>query len=409
LLTPSLTAERPVPDASHTHGPDIIRVAYVVHTFDMGGLERCVAHLCNLLDRSRFAPMVICLNRSGAAADWIAKDDVPIVELHKRPGNDLRAVWRLARALRHHGVDVVHSHNWGTLVETSIARRWAGTPVHVHAERGTLLGELDVRGWRRRVRAMAMRWTLRRVDAVVSNAQSIAERIQAACGFPAERVVLIPNGVKAPRVDDVRESGAKLRRQWSIPQEAFVVGSVGRLVPVKGFATAIDSIARLPAAGREIHLVLVGDGPQREALATQAAASGVSHRVHLIGWRNDIGDCLAAMDCYLNSSVSEGMSQSILEAMAIGLPMVVTDVGDNAILVNGDRPCGTVVPPNDPAAMSGALTELLQAPAHREMFAENSWARYRRCYTVGVMVRAYEEFYGGLHPVVRPIAHNPDR
>ena len=139
-----------------------MRVAYVVCTFETGGLERCIARLCSHLDRDRFRPMVVCLSRSGAAADWIERDDVPIVELGKRAGNDPLLVRRLARTLKEDRVDVVHSHNWGRLVETSLARRWAGVPVHVHAERGTLMGDLNGGGLRSRLRAAVAAWRLMR-------------------------------------------------------------------------------------------------------------------------------------------------------------------------------------------------------------------------------------------------------
>ncbi|NOX54765.1 MAG: glycosyltransferase [Planctomycetes bacterium] len=140
----------------------------------------------NHLDRRRFQPMVISLTEDGPAAEWIRRDDVPIIALHKPPRNGLGVVFRLARTLRRHRVDIVHSHNWGTLVETTLARRLARVAVHVHAERGTVLGYLEIRGVKRRVRASAMRWALRRTDAVVSNAHAIARRISTPCSGPTE-------------------------------------------------------------------------------------------------------------------------------------------------------------------------------------------------------------------------------
>src|SRR5690242_12707653 len=102
-----------------------LRVALVVHTFEIGGIERHVARLASRLDRQKFRPLIICLARTGKAAQWIETDDVPVIELHKQPRNDLRVVFRLARTLRDERIDVVHSHNWGTLLETTLARRWA--------------------------------------------------------------------------------------------------------------------------------------------------------------------------------------------------------------------------------------------------------------------------------------------
>ena len=118
-----------------------VRIAFVVHTFDMGGLERCVARLVNRLDPARFEPMIVCMDRNGDAAGWLQRPDVPIVELRKRAGNDPAVIRRLAKTLRENRIDVVHSHNWGTLLETVLARRWAKTAYHGHAEHGLGLAE----------------------------------------------------------------------------------------------------------------------------------------------------------------------------------------------------------------------------------------------------------------------------
>ena len=328
-----ITTTSPPKEATDSTRPT--RVAYIVHTFDVGGLERCVAHFANHLDRAQFRPIVICLSRSGTAAQWIVDDDVQIIEMRKRPGNDVGVVRRLARTLRERHVDVVHSHNWGTLLETVLARRWARIPVHVHAERGTLLGSLQVRGLRSRLRAMAARWAMNRADCVVTVAEAVRQKLLQRCGRLRTPVRLIPNGVEVPAVTGPEAAPSKLRESLGISAEATVLGSVGRLVPVKDFGTAIDALSELRHQQRAIHFVLVGDGPEREALAVRARERGVEDRVHLVGQRQDVGNWLAMMDVYLNVSQSEGMSQSILEAMAVGLPMVVTDVGDNAVLVDG--------------------------------------------------------------------------
>ncbi|MFH1920138.1 MAG: glycosyltransferase [Planctomycetota bacterium] len=372
---------------------DHTRVAYVVYAFDMGGLERCVAHLANRLDRSRFGAMVICLSRSGSAAEWIERDDVQIIALRKRPGNDLGVIRRLARTLREHRVDVVHSHNWGTLMETALARRWAKTPVHVHAERGMELDALEAPAWRRRLRNLATRWALDRSDCVVTNAEAIRRHLFARCGRLRTAIEVVPNGVLTPASAGAAPCRSSLRESLGIPADVALLGSVGRLAPVKDFGTAIDAVARLGRGGHDVHLVLVGDGPERESLAARAREQGVGERVHLVGQRKDVTDWLAAFDVYVNSSLNEGMSQSILEAMAAGLPLVVTDVGDSAALVNGDCPCGLVVPLRDPTATAQAVAELLAQPQRRKKFTENARARHSTQYNTGRMIRAYEALY----------------
>jgi glycosyltransferase involved in cell wall biosynthesis len=389
--------------AGNSAGPESrLRIAYVVHTFHVGGLERCVARLVNRLDRSRFQATIVCLHRNGRAAEWIDRDDVPLIEIHKRNGNDPLAVGRLARVLKELRADVVHSHNWGTLVETALARRWARVPVHVHAERGTLLGNVDGRGLRTRVRGACARWAMNRADCVITVAESVERRLIDRCGRLRVPVRRIPNGVDAPAVADPEAERAALRRSLGVAPGAIVLGSVGRLVPVKDFGTAIDAVAQLEARetdwqsglrSGDVHLVLVGDGPERGALEALAERRHVADRVHLVGQTSEVGKWLAAMDVYLNVSLSEGMSQSLLEAMAMGLPTVVTDVGDNAALVSGPAACGLVVPSGEAAVVAEAIARLLAGPNRRAELGENARARHAARYGVDAMIRTYEDLY----------------
>ena len=372
-----------------------VRIALVVHTFEIGGIERHVARLASRLDRQRFQPLVICLDRNGAAAKWIEMDDVPIIELNKRAGNDPQVVFRLARTLRETGAQIVHSHNWGTLLETALARRWAGTLAHVHAERGTVLGDVKPRGFRARLRALAMGWALRRASAVVSNARSVAERAAAHSGYPLERIRVIPNGLDAP-AETAPQDARELRRRLGIPEEVLVAGSVGRLAPVKNFASAIEALSRPEGSANPVHLLLVGDGPERKKLEELAKTPAVAGRLHFAGWQEDVGPLLAAMDIYLNCSVSEGMSQSLVEAMSLGLPIVATDVGDNAVLVGGDDACGLVVARLDDAALAAGLARLAASVDLRRELGRNSLVRFSERYRTDRMISCYESLYDEL-------------
>lgn len=369
-----------------------LRVALVVHTFEIGGIERHVARLASRLDRRRFQPLIICLERSGQAAQWIETGDVPVIELHKRPRNDLRLVFRLARVLRDERIDVVHSHNWGTLVETSVARRLAGTPVHVHAERGTVLGELEPRGLRSRLRALAMRWAVGRASAVVSNAEAVARRAAAAARLPLERITVIPNGLDEPEAFGP-DAAKEMRRRLAIPEDAVVIGSVGRLAAVKNFASAIEAVSRLPESMKQIHLLLVGDGPERAKLEELASQRHVADRIHFAGRHDDVLPLLAAMDVYLNCSLSEGMSQSLVEAMSLGLPLVATDVGDNAVLVGGTDGCGFVVERDDVAGLTAALERVAGSAELRSALGHNSRRRFAERYRIDRMLSRYESLY----------------
>jgi glycosyltransferase involved in cell wall biosynthesis len=368
------------------------RIAYLVHSFDAGGLERCVTRLVNHLEPDRFHCLVICLDRGGRARDWIERPDVPVVELRKPPGNNLRIARQLAALLEQHEIELVHSHNWGTLLESVLACRRIPGIVHLHAEHGLELDDFRVRGWKRRVRRMAMRWALRRVDAVVACAESVRAWICSECRVARARVPVIPNGVESPPATDA-QSALGLRHRCGLPPKSFVLGSVGRLVPLKNFASCIRATAILAQQGVDAHFVLIGDGPAREALELAAQEAGACGRVHFLGWQPAPGHWLPMLDVYVNSSGTEAMSLGILEAMSAGVPVVATDVGDSALLICGEAPCGVLVPPGDIAGLAAALGRLARDPALRRTLGASARRRHRSEYTVERMVDRYRELY----------------
>jgi glycosyltransferase involved in cell wall biosynthesis len=380
-------------------------VAYVVHTFDIGGIERCVARLANGLDPARFRPLVVCLSKQGAASKWIERGDVPVIALNKPARNSRRTVRRLAELLREHQVDVVHSHNWGTLVETVLARRSAHTPVHIHTEHGQGLHE-GLRGPRRWVRRLARRWAFERVDQLLVCAESVRPLIHTQCGFPEERMQFLPNGVDEPCIASNGDTPPALRRRLGIGPDAFVVGSVGRLAAVKSFGTAIRATAILRERGVDVHLVLVGDGPEEESLRRMAGEAGLGKFVHLVGRHEDVSPWLDLLDVYVNCSRSEAMSLGILEAMAARRPMVVSDVGDNRRLAGGDDGCGVVVPPERPDELAGALQVLRADPGRRERLSHNAGERFEREYSTRRMLADHSALY--LHCLHGRIAEQSD-
>ena len=365
----------------------------MVHGFEFGGVERCVAHLANHLDRQRFQPLIIAMTRSGSAADWISQDDVQIVEIHKRPGNDPAAVIRLVKVLREHSVDIVHSHNWGTLIETSVARRWAGVPCHVHTEHGQGLHE-GVGSLKQRLRRQATRWAFNRADAVVVCADSVRPLVTARSGFPESQIRFLPNGVEDPLERPIRIQPGELRRQLGISEEALIVGSIGRVVDVKDFPTAVAALALLQHERVPVHLVLVGDGPNLKPLQDRVQNLGLTDRIHLVGWHAEVADWLRLFDVYINCSRSEAMSMGILEAMAAGLPIVATDVGDNRALVLGSgSPCGRVVPASSPEHLASGIREVLSQPDDRDRFSRQARHRYETTFSIARMVELHQALY----------------
>jgi glycosyltransferase involved in cell wall biosynthesis len=373
----------------------LLNVAYVVHAFAPGGLERCAAWLANRLNRNLFRPLVIALTESSIGS-WLSAD-VPVIELRKPPGHSLRTVTRLARILADNQVDVVHSHNWPTLIESVLARRWAGTPFHLHAEHGLPEGDAASPLWRCG-RAALMRWGFGQANCVVAVAAALRDQVTQFCHFPRERIRVIPNGVEIPPASWGPNTREMLRSSLGISPQALVVGSVGRLAPVKAFDMLIKAFEEVSCLGlgQDLHLVLVGDGPEAERLSRQAANSSCRVRIHLIGHQTVPADWLRAMDIYVNSSHSEGLSLAVLEAMGIGLPVIVTDVGDHGELVNGDLHCGIRVQPGDHKLLASAIDRLVKDSSLRHSFGLNAKSCQDRKYSISAMTSAYGMIYSSL-------------
>lgn len=384
----------------------MITVAFLVHSLRNGGIERSVTRIVNCLDPCEFTPLIICLDQSGPAAAWL-EVDVEVIELQKRSGNDLRAVLRLAKVLSQHGVDILQSHNWGTLIEGVIARRLSHTPVHIHAERGTVLGMVEPKGAKHWVRSVAMAQALKRVDRVISNSSAVAERVQERCGYDASRITIIPNGVPPFALDDREGVRRRLRSQIGLDETSVLIGSVGRLAKVKGFDVAIAAFAALSVDYPKAHLLLVGDGPEQAHLARLAEDSGLSSRIHLVGHQANVQPWLASMDIYLNSSRSEGMSQSIVEAMSAGLPVVATDVGDSdRMIACPGFECGLIAASESVSSLESTLRTILVDKNKRELFSRNALERHSSQYSAQTFRIAIERIYQQSAVSVAPNTNN---
>lgn len=370
---------------------------HVMHELRFGGMELGVVKLVNAMDRSRIANS-ICSCRPATSAKARLASDIPLYELKRRDGNDPLLIGRLARLMRQVRPHVVHTHAWGTLCEGLIAARLARVPIVVHGEHGTL-------NTRPRNRAV-QRWAWGRTDQVLSVSSMLAERMAREIGFPLEKILTIRNGVDLTRFGTADRHEA--RRAFGLEGDEIVVGTVGRLVPVKNQAMLIDAIDRLRQTGTRVTALIAGEGPLRQDLERQIAAAGLDN-VRLLGERTDVERVFAAFDVFVLTSVSEGLSNTIQEAMASGLPVVATRVGGAEELVDEPR-TGLLVPSQAPDALAAALVSLVQDPARRAAMGRAGRERAMREFTLARMVGDYERLYltlaarRGLLPAVSAVA-----
>jgi len=369
-----------------------LRITHLVENLERGGLERMVVDLSAEQAAQGHAVEVLCLFEEGLLAPELRIKGVPVTALHKRPGLHPAVVLGIARHLRARRTDVLHTHNAVAHYHGVAASMLAGPVGIVNTRHG--MGNAPFQ----RRREMLYRLALQRTAAAAMVCESARRNFVTHRIVPEQKSRGVPNGID---VDTFRPASAELRadtrRALGVPQSAFVIGTVGRLNPVKDHAMLLRAMARVCGASPAAHLVVVGGGALLHELGALAGELRIAHRVTFGGDRGDVQALLPAFDVFALSSISEGYSISLLEACACGLPIVATDVGGNREIV---RPGGNgvLVPARDDEAMAAALLALEAQPQQRARLGEAARAWVAAHGTVRVMAQRYLELYRDARP-----------
>lgn len=361
--------------------PRPVRVMHLLPELRLGGMEKGVVKLVNALQHRRVASSVCSFDTTDEIRRSL-NPQVSVFVLGRRPGNDPLLVLRLVRLLRRERPDIVHSHSWGTLCEGYVAARVAGVGLFIHGEHGTM--ELRPRNVR------VQRWVWSRADQILSVSSTLADRMAEEIGIPRERVRVILNGADLARFRHYGRSVA--RGQLQIDDNCFVVGTVGRLVPVKDHAALLEALGLLVIRGVRCQALIVGDGPLGPALRAHAERLGLGAVVRFLGSRSDVERVFQAIDLFVLTSSSEGLPNTVLEAMASGLPVVSTDVGGVAELVEQGK-TGILVPSGEPVAIADAIAALADDPCLRVRMGQAGRQRACEGFDIRRMVDDYERLY----------------
>jgi sugar transferase (PEP-CTERM/EpsH1 system associated) len=362
-------------------------VAHVVHSLHTGGLENGVVNLVNAADRD-LRHVIVCMTEAGALRARL-KPAVEVVALGKRPGQDVGAFLRLVGHLRRLRPAVVHTRNWPA-VDALPAARLAGVRLLVHGEHGREASDPDGRDRRRnRIRRLLAPM----VAQFVTVSRDLERWLVEDVGLPARKVTTIVNGVDLARFGHGDRRAA--RTQLGLPADATIVGTVGRLDPVKDHAGLLRAFAELTALHPDALLLIAGDGPCRDELAGLAFSLGLGERVRLLGNCRDVPGVLAALDLFVLPSIAEGMSNTVLEAMASGLPVVATRVGGNPELVE-EHVTGRLIRSRDPRALAEAMAVYLDDPHVRAVHGKAARERAMERFSLERMCEGYVDLYRRL-------------
>jgi glycosyltransferase involved in cell wall biosynthesis len=352
-----------------------IRVVEVIATLDAAGAERQMALLAARLDRARFEVEVVAITRGGPVEADLRAAGVPVTILAKRRKLSPRTLLALAARLREARPDVVHTHLFTANAYGRAAALLAGARAFVATEHATDPGKRAHHG-------AIDRFLARRSAAVVCVSEAV-RRAYAARGIPAERLLVIPNGVDAD---------ALARAAGGVEAAPGLVVAASRLDRAKDVAALVRAIEALRRRGIEARLEVAGEGGERGAIEAEAARLGITGAVRLLGLQPDIAPALARGAVFASASRTEGFGLAIAEAMALARPVVAPRVEGIAEVV-ADGATGLLVPPGDEGALADALAALLSDPARARAMGEAGARRVRELFSAEKMVRSYEALF----------------
>lgn len=359
------------------------RVMHVISSWAMGGTERMLTHLIPHCDQERFVSRLVCFNRpSSLSEEWRAAG-IDLIHLNSDRRVSITGMVRLARELGQWRPDVLMSYGLRASLMARVAAWWRRVPVVVTGQRG-------IEDWKRWYHVLLEKLTSPMVDLYIGNSKACCEMLRCRERIPSRKLEVIPNGISFRRSSATSEQWEYLQHRHKIPKDAVVVGSVGRLQPVKGHEVLIASACEVLRKYPNAFFVIVGQDHRDGELQEQVRRADIEERCCFPGYSRDVSAWLEGMDIFVLPSHSEGMPVAALEAMFMRLPVVATRVGGTPeVVLDGET--GILVPPGDAHSMAMAICRLVEDVDLRSRLADAGKHRAEEEFTVELMVRRYED------------------
>lgn len=375
------------------NGPPLI--VHIILRLHIGGLENGLVNLINQMPRDRYRHAVICLKEYTDFRERIQDRNVPIYALNKLNGKDPGMYVRLWRLLRRLRPDIVHTRNLAAM-DSVLSAFAAGVPCRIHSEHGWDVYDLYGKNWKYNLIRRACRPF---INHYIALSRDIERWLATTVKVSPDKLSQIYNGVDT----ELFHPRGRSREMTSISEyfdsNSIVIGTVGRLAEVKDQLTLVRAFARLiedtPCFRDRVRLALVGDGPMKQEVRSLVESTGLQDLTWMPGPRDNVNEILRSFDIFVLPSMNEGISNTILEAMATGLPVIATDVGGNPELVKCGK-TGLLVPASDPEAMANAIKDYLDDPHMMRSHGRAARERVETSFSLETMVDRYMSIYDSM-------------
>jgi glycosyltransferase involved in cell wall biosynthesis len=363
------------------------RILHVIYSLEIGGAEMdLIAKAKVLVERSSYYIAIVCLLRRGELAEEVEREGIKVIGPVMSGKSDLRIISWLFKVIRSDKFDVVHTHMFASNFLGRVAAILAGVPVIISTVQ--LIAERE-KWWE----MLLDRVLQSRTDVMIASSEAVRQSFIRRAVRPA-KIAVIHNSVDFARFDAVdREAARRAARQtfgWN--NDHFVVGTVARLERIKGIDRLIDAAKAVAEAIPQARFLVVGDGPQREALLSRVRRLELGERCIFTGLRSDVPQILPAFDLFVLPSLSEALGIAVIEALASGVPVVASRVGGvPEVVIHGET--GLLVPPGDATQLAQAILYMAANLAEAKQWAERGQKRVRRMFDVNRLADAQAGLY----------------
>lgn len=375
-----------MPDRNPLKRP--INVLHLVVTLPVGGIEQRLKELVLRYSKEEFRPIVCCLRDKSVIGREIERHGIEVIELDRmrRHQFDPILVWKLYRLMLEREIQVVATDEYHASLYGRLAARWAKVPAVVSTVHNVYRRKLSHRF---RINRVLARWS----DRIIAVSNRVKADLLRFDRVSPSKVEVVPNGIDPCRFEDLSPK-AEARKKLSLPENAFLIGTVGRLSIAKGHHDLLSAFRLLmDEEGRpDLRLVIIGDGPLREELTQTVQQMGLEKVVFFLGTRRDVPDCLSALDLFVFPSLWEGQGIALVEAMAARLPIVCADYeGAREIVSDGVE--ALLVEPKEPRRLKEGIVRLLRDEGLGRSLSAAARSRAVTDFSVQGMVREHERFY----------------
>ena len=362
-----------------------MKVLHITYDMRIGGTEMVIKNIIEGNNPDDITMSIYCLETPlGPWGKALQQDGIEITTTPRQPGFDTRLIKAIRQHIKQHNIDIVHCHQYTPWVYGTLAALMTSAKV-IFTEHGRFYP--DSSSWKRRIINPLLCMATHAITAISEATRQALTEYEF---IPAQKIAVIYNGI-APLQPATTNTDA-LRASLGIAENALIFGTIARFDPIKNQLMMIRAFAKAKASHAAIHLLMVGDGEERERLEAEVERLGITASVTFTGYIPNPAEMLAAMDIFLLSSLSEGTSMTLLEAMSLSKPCIVTHAGGNPEIIHNDYN-GLVVPNDNAQAFTEAMCQLIDDPGQRAEFARHAQLRFAAQFNRQHMLAGYYSLY----------------